>query len=179
MIMSSGCPVGGLVSAVILCVVFGGFFALTAFQLVCIRIRSSFCSGQLILHSLILCSLAARFFNLVLTVTDPDGYCPTINSTNNSMPLLQTPPDDKVAFVVSLLPTAIFFSVNSYLVLSWTRVYFTTVDSNTLGSRVMKTCFIVSNVFCCSLIIAEMVLGSLDVPESQTMNTVRSCDKCQ
>ena len=95
------CPVGGLVVAILLLVMFGLLALLALFQIVCIRLRSSLCGSQMVLHCLILCSMGFRFINLVLAVTsrNPVGYCPTINGTNitkthgaNTMPLLQVPP---------------------------------------------------------------------------------------
>eukprot|EP00750_Incisomonas_marina_P030399 INCI7489.3.p1 GENE.INCI7489.3~~INCI7489.3.p1 ORF type:complete len:272 (+),score=30.56 INCI7489.3:215-1030(+) len=174
-----GCPVSGLVTAIALCVVFGALFALTSFQIVCIRMRSSFCGSQLILHSLILVSMAARFVNLVIVIisTEPVGFCPTSNTTNgttpnNNLPLLQTPPTETIAFVVSLLPTAIFFSVNSFLVLTWTKIYFSAIHTAKKTRVVLKTLFILSNTLCAGLVVAEMIFATFGSSEGFVMNEV-------
>ncbi len=177
-VIPAGCPPSGLIVAIVLCVVFGLILVATVFQLACIRTRSSVCSGQLILHSLILVSVASRFVNLTFGIiaTEPVGFCPTINSTNataaNLLPLLQTPPTETIAFVVSVLPSAIFFSVNSFLVLTWSKIYFSGIKTDNRMRVAMRTLFIVTNAVCAGLVLTEIIFACLGQDEGSLMSQV-------
>jgi hypothetical protein len=179
-VIPAGCPPSGLIVAIVLCVVFGLIIVVTVFQLACIRLRSSLCSGQLILHSLILVSNVSRFVNLVFGIiaTEPVAFCPTLNSTNttaaNVMPLLQTPPTETIAFVVSVVPSAIFFSVNSFLVLTWSRIYFSGITTDNRMRVAMRTLFIVTNTICAGLVLTEIIFACIGESEGTLMNQVRS-----
>jgi len=158
------CPSGGFPTAVSLLVLFGLLLLTTLVQIVRIRMRSSLCGGQLILHSMLVVSIVARFATLVLIV-DPNnstGYCPTLNATNNAssgnaLPILTTPASEKAAYIVSLLPTLVFFSVNSFLILTWTKIYFSGINSDRTTRVWIKGVFITTNAICAAIIIIEII----------------------
>ena len=78
-----------------------------------------------------------------------------------------------VSFIVSLFPTAIFFTVNSYLILTWTKIYFSGIESGRTTRVCMKSLFVVTNAICIGLIVAEMIFAGLGSSEGKVMNDVR------
>lgn len=175
------CPDSALAIVILLCVIFGLITVISTVQIIRICVRTTFCSSQLSLHILIFCSVVARLLNFILAIVGPYPlYCPlTVNNTNtsfanytSSLPLLQISTSNKISFIVSVFPTALFFSLNSVFVLTWSRIYLSSVQSAAVMRTWLRIIFIVTNTISTALVLVEVIFAAVDAPEGQLMNTV-------